>query len=111
MIAPTTPRPISLSDSAMTQLTQAMNVLATEDERAAFLTLVAQHLAAFDVCGDGDVYRAVVAAQRAVFKPPLVTDSESGHMAAGRTYRSTQAGWGEPDSKSDGQHVGHSDFA
>lgn len=68
---PTKPQlqPISLSDIAMAQLMAACRPLPIAD-RTRFLELIAVRLNGRREVGDGEVYRLIREAQRAVFDPP-----------------------------------------
>jgi hypothetical protein len=63
------PQPISLSDIAMAQLMAACRPLQAVD-RDRFLQLVAERLNGKREVGDGEIYRLIREAQRAVFDPP-----------------------------------------
>jgi hypothetical protein len=63
------PPPISLSDIAMAQLMAACRPLPAVD-RTRFLQLVAERLNGKREVGDGEIFRLIREAQRAVFDPP-----------------------------------------
>jgi hypothetical protein len=62
------PHPIAFSDAQITAVLDAAKVLAP-DVRAAFLEAVVEALQGSDV-GDGQVYRAIRAAQQRFLVPP-----------------------------------------
>jgi hypothetical protein len=64
--------PIRLSDEELAAVFNAARPLAV-DRRDAFLQLVADELARLNGShGPGDVYRAIRAAQRVYFDPPII---------------------------------------
>jgi hypothetical protein len=69
--------PISLSDVEITTIMQCSRPLQPED-RARFIELVASRLRACKEIGEGEVWRACVDAQRALFCPPIETRSGVG---------------------------------
>ena len=67
--------PIALTDDQLTVITNAAHPLPPQD-RGLFLERVAELLRGVEI-GDGAVARAVREAQRAFFKPPMITDGTS----------------------------------
>jgi len=62
-------KPISLSESQMAAILRAAAPLRRQDVED-YMRMVAEELRARPMMGDGDVYRAVEAAQRKYFDPP-----------------------------------------
>jgi hypothetical protein len=62
-------KPISLSESQMAAILRAAAPLRRQDVED-YMRMVAEELRARPMMGDGDVYRAVEAAQREYFDPP-----------------------------------------
>jgi hypothetical protein len=69
--------PIRLSDSELDSIMTAAQPLAPE-HRSAFLQSVAASLQSSAEVGPGSIYRAIAAAQREHFTPPLEAGSRSG---------------------------------
>ena len=75
-------KPVSLSESQMAAVFRCAAPLRREDV-ASYLHLVAEQLRARAMIGDGDVYRAIEAAQRKYFQPPVL-EHNSGVVKYGR---------------------------
>jgi hypothetical protein len=65
--------PIRLTDAQLDQVFRAARPLAVRD-RDAFLRMVADALRDYREPGDGQVFRAVLQAQKTFFDPPLAVD-------------------------------------
>jgi hypothetical protein len=76
------PHPIRLTDSQLDAVLAAARPLRVAD-RDAFLQDVAAALQGRSEIGDGDIHRAVQAAQRKFWDPPQL-DHDVGHRAAMR---------------------------
>ena len=64
-------KPISVSDSQLAAILRAAAPLRRQDVED-YMRMVAEALRTRPMIGDGDVYRAVEAAQRKYFDPPSV---------------------------------------
>jgi hypothetical protein len=75
-------KPVSLSESQMTAVLHCAAPLRREDV-ASYMHSVAEQLRPREMIGDGDVYRAIEAAQRQYFQPPVL-EHNSGVIKYGR---------------------------
>ena len=91
--------PLSLTDSDLDAIMAAARQL-QRHQRDGFLRHIAEVLAAMPVRGEGAVYRAVAALQRAYFHPP--SDRVTGHNSPRRDSKLTSApAIGRPDGRSE----------
>jgi hypothetical protein len=65
-----TPTPLALSDAEITMIMQCSRPL-QPDDRSRFIELVAAKVRGAKEIGEGEVWRACVEAQRALFSPPI----------------------------------------
>jgi hypothetical protein len=70
--------PIRLTDAQLSAVFEAAHPLAVQD-RDAFLQAVAEVLQGRQEIGDGDVHRAVMAAQRRFYDPPELDERSVPH--------------------------------
>jgi hypothetical protein len=64
-------KPVSLSETQMAVVLHCAAPLRREDV-ASYMQSIAEQLHAREMIGDGDVYRAIEAAQRKYFQPPVL---------------------------------------